>query len=75
MAILKMFARFFQIEQVKASKKSLVGAVYEHEREKAETESVPGDLKKYLNWNKSSSSRPLARQVCKFPHFAFLFIL
>ena len=28
-----MFARLFRIEQVKASKKGLAGAVYKHEKE------------------------------------------
>ena len=32
-----MFARLFRIEQVKASKKSLGGAVYEQEKEETET--------------------------------------
>ena len=58
---------------MKASKKSYrVGAVYEQEKEETETKSVPGDLKKCLNWNKSSNSRSLTRQVCNFPHFAIL---
>ena len=41
-----MFARLFRIKQVKVSKKkSLVGAVYEQEKEETKTKSVPGDLK------------------------------
>ena len=37
--------------------KSLVGAVYEEEKKKKlRRKSNPGDLKKYLNWNKSLNS-------------------
>ena len=50
-----MFARLFRIEQVNASKKNLAGAVCEQEKGKKKTD--PGDVKKYLNRNKSSNSR------------------
>ena len=43
--VLKLFARLFRIEQVKASKTVSVGAVYEQEKGETETKSLPGDLK------------------------------
>ena len=40
-----MFVKLFRIEQVKASKQSLAGAVYEQKKEQTERKGVPGGLK------------------------------
>ena len=53
----------------KGLKKCLAGAVYEQEKDETETNSVPGDLKKNLNRNKSSNRQSLTRQVFNFYSF------
>ena len=66
------FENDFEISPDRASeglKKSLVGAVYEQEKEETKTKSVPGDLKKYLKWNN------LRTVVCLRGKFVIFLIL
>ena len=69
-----MFVRLFQIEQVKSSKKSLAGAVYEQENKETKTKSVLGDLKK-TKLEQIFEQSSATRQVHSFTNFTFLFIV